>query len=65
MVPGLVDKTDPFLPLVKALAAAAPTILVATETVSFLEMSPRVAMLPFAIEIGRSWVASRPDDTEF
>lgn len=65
LVPGLVEKTDPFLPVVTALATGAPTILIAAETMSFFETSPRVSQLPFAIEIGKCWVASRPDDTGF
>jgi len=65
VVPELVEKTDPLLPVVAALATAAPTILVAAETMSFLETSPRVSQLPFAMEISKSWVASRPDDTGF
>lgn len=65
LVPALVETTDPFLPVVTALATGAPTILVAAETMSFLETSPRVSQLPFAMEIGKGWVASRPDDTGF
>lgn len=65
LVPSLVEKTDPFLPVVTALAIGAPTILIAAETMSFFEISPRISQLPFAIEIGKGWVASRPDDTGF
>jgi hypothetical protein len=65
LVPGLVEKTDSFLPIVTALATGAPTILVATETMSFLDMSPRISQLSCTIEIGKGWVASRPDDTTF
>lgn len=65
LVPGLVEKTDPLLPAVTALATAAPTILVATETMAFLAISPRAAQLSFAIEIAKGWVSSRPDDTQF
>lgn len=62
---GLVEKTHPLLPVVTALATAAPTILVATETMTFLAISPHAAQLSFAIEIGKGWVSSRPDDTQF
>ncbi len=65
VVPHLIEKTDPFLPSISELATAAPTILVALETMTFFEMSPRVSHLPFVVEIGKSWVNSRPDDTAF
>jgi hypothetical protein len=65
LVPGLVEKTDPLLPAVTALATAAPTMLVATETMAFLAISPRAAQLSFAIEIAKGWVSSRPDDPQF
>lgn len=65
VVPNLIEKTDPFLPFVSAVATSSPTILVASETMNFFEILPRSRQLPSLVEIGKSWVNSRPDDTSF
>jgi hypothetical protein len=65
LVAPLVEKTDVFLPVLQGLAAEAPTILVATETLNMLELAPNAAQLPFVLTTGKAWIAARPDDHTF
>lgn len=63
--PPAVAKTEVLLPVLQALASEAPTILVATETMTVLEIAPRATQVPFAFAIGKAWIAARPDDPTF
>ena len=65
LAPSLVEKTDILLPTIQSLASEAPTILVATEIMTLFKVAPHTEQLPFILEVGKSWVKTRPDDPTF
>ena len=65
LVPDLAAKVHLLLPALQVLATEAPTLLIATETMSLLEVAPHPAQLTFAIAVVKAWAAARPDDTSF
>lgn len=60
-----IDRLDPFLETVSALAQDGPSLFVAMATLNLLEVSPRVTHLPFLISVAKSWFEAFSDFSEF
>jgi hypothetical protein len=65
LTPGAIERIDPFLPTLSALAKSGPHFFVALVTLDLLEVTPRVALLPFGIEAAEAWLGSYPESTIF
>jgi hypothetical protein len=62
---ALVERVEPFLPTLEACAVEGTTHFVAIVTLNLLEVSARVAHLPFLLAAATSWMAAFPDATDF
>jgi len=61
LVSDVADKAHALLPVLETLAAEAPTILIATELMTVLEVRPHPAQLSFAIAVTQGWITQRQD----
>lgn len=63
--PKIIDRLDPFIPVLKELVESGPCLFVALVTLNLLEVSPNPAHLQFIVAAAQTWLASYPDDSEF
>lgn len=65
LLPGGIDRLDPFLPLLTEQAESGPFLFMATTLLNLLEVSPRPAHLGLICTAAKNWLAVYPDSTEF
>ncbi len=65
LFPDRASKAHYLLPTLQTLAVEAPSALVASETMTVLEIAPHHALLTFAITVVKAWATQRPDDPVF
>jgi hypothetical protein len=65
LLPGGVDRLDPFLPLLTMLVEKGSCLFVALVTLDLFEVSPKPIHLPFIISAAKAWQARFPDDSRF
>ena len=65
LFPKSIDWLDPFLPVLGKLVESNSSLFVVLATLNLLEVSPKSKHLSFIVRAAMSWLASRPDDSDF
>lgn len=65
LLPKGVDRLDPFIPVLGQLVESGPSLFVALVALNLVEVSPRLAHLPFIVAAATAWLASYRDDNAF
>ena len=65
LLPIAIDRLDPYLSVLGKLVESGPSLFVAIVTLNLLEVSPRLAHLPFMVTAAMTWLKSYPNDNDF
>jgi hypothetical protein len=65
LLPKGAVRLDPFLPVLEKLIENGPSFFVAVVTLNLVEVSPRLAHLPFVMAATKAWLRSYPHSRDF
>jgi hypothetical protein len=63
--PNVIDRIDPFLPLLQTLIEGGPSFFTALVALNLLEVSPKPSHLPLIVRAAATWLKTYPDSVPF